>query len=131
MTELARYEIHRGRDPFTLPQTKVDWVATSIPGIKQPVIRYKFMNSEISLILEGPDETDVKAALRGCLQEAAVISLVAGIVGGYAAGGTAGVAAGVAAFATTVDSCLESKLKRELNVTAEMRNSSHWDQNWS
>ncbi|MCZ2155225.1 MAG: hypothetical protein LC114_15205 [Bryobacterales bacterium] len=130
MAELARFVIHRGRDPFTPPQTMVEWVPTSIPGIKQPVIRYKWMNSEISLIVHGPDGVDVQGAAQHCLQQAAVKSLIAGIIAGYASGGSAGVSAAVATFASTIDSCMEDQLQRQLDITAEMKNSSAWDANW-
>lgn len=131
MADLARFVIHRGRDPFTPPQTKVDWVSSSLPRIKVPVLRYKFMNSEIELIVVGPDGNQFKEAAEDCLKQAAFKSLIAAIVAAYASGGTAATTAAVTTFASTIDSCMENKLQTELNISAELRSSSHWDADWS
>lgn len=131
MAQLARFVIFRGRDPFTVPQTMVDWVSTSIPGVKQPVIRKKWMNSEIDLIVNGPDRGDVMDAAQGCLQQAAIRSILAGIITGYASGGTAGIEVAVATFTQTIDSCMESKINEQLDITSSLENSSSWDADWS
>lgn len=131
MSELASIVIHRGRDPFTPPQTKIVWVNSSIPGLKTPVIKYKWMNSEVILIVTGPDEADVKTAVEDCLRQATIKAAISALAAGYLSGGTAAITLAVTTFATSVDSCMESKLQRELNISAEISSSSHWDADWS
>jgi hypothetical protein len=89
------------------------------------------MNSEVDLVLNGPDGDDVKNAAQDCLQQAAVRSILAGIIGGYASGGTAAISAAVAEFASTIDSCMEAKLTQQLDVTAQIVNPTSWDNDWS
>jgi hypothetical protein len=131
MADLARFVVYRGRDPLTPPQTKIVWVNTDIPGIKQPVVKYKWMNTELDVVITGPDGDEVKAAVQGCLQQAAITSLISGLIAGYASGGTAAVSAALASFASTVDSCAEGKIGSQLDIGAETRNSSSWDDDWS
>lgn len=131
MAELARIVLHRGRDPFTPPHTKVVWVKSSIPGVKVPVIKYKWMNSEVSVIVTGPDEAGLKEVAEDCLRQAAIKSALSALVAGYASGGSAAVSAAVATFTATIDSCMEAKLKQELNISAEIASNSHWDADWS
>ncbi|MBX9936092.1 MAG: hypothetical protein K2Y10_05820 [Burkholderiaceae bacterium] len=126
MQELAHFVLFEGNDPFTLPQMMVDWVPSSIPGIKVPVNRYKYYHSKVSLIVNGPDGTDVKSAAEDCLRQAALKSMIAGLIAGYASGGSAAFAAAVSTFTSTVDSCVEEKLQHGLDITAEVKNEGGW-----
>lgn len=131
MIELASIVVHRGRDPFTPPQTKVDWIASDVPFVKVPVLRYKWMNSEVVLVVIGPDGDDVKNAADDCLRQAAIKSVISALVAGYASGGGAAITAAVTTFATTIDTCMENKLNKVLNVSVELKTNSWWDKDWS
>jgi hypothetical protein len=89
------------------------------------------MNSEIDVVVTGPGGDEIKAAAQDCLTQGAIKSALAAMIAGYASGGTAAVTAAVTTFAQTVDSCVEGKLAKELNISAEVRNSSHWDEDYS
>src|SRR5262245_19792849 len=110
MAELGRLVIHRGRDPFTPPQTKVDWVSSDIPGVKVPVMRYKYMNSFVDVVINGPDGDDVKKQFESCAQQATIKSLIAGLIAGYASGGSAALSAALATFVSSLDACVEGAL---------------------
>lgn len=130
MVDLASISVYKGTDPFTLPQTKVVWVKTSIPGVKQPVLKKKWMNVDVQLVVEGPDDNDVRDKVYNCLRGAAIKGLIAGIIGGYATGGAAAVTTGISTFAASLDSCVETELKKGVDISAELRTDSHWDKAW-
>lgn len=130
MAELARILLHQGRDPFTPPQTKIEWVPSSIPGIPAPKLQCKFMMSKVEIVIEGPDEEDVRREVVDCLRDGATRGLVVGLISAYASGGTAAVSVGLATFVASVESCLEAKLGRELTISARIENDARWDEDW-
>ncbi len=126
MVELARFVVHDGTDPFTPPQSKLDWVDTSIPGVKQPVIRWRRMISRVSVVVEGPEGDDVRNQFNACVTKAAVTSLVSGFVAGFASGGMAGLTTAMTSFVASLDNCVESALGRAVDITAHVDSDSRW-----
>jgi uncharacterized membrane protein len=129
---LGKLTLHDGRDPFTPPLTKVDWVASSIPWVKAPRVQKRWMNSKIVLVIEGPSGQDIQDQFRKCLASAALSGLLAGLVTAYVTTGVGGVSAGLTTFMNTLKSCLDAALKKDIdNISARIESSSGWDPNWS
>lgn len=129
---LGTLVIHDGRDPFTPPHSKVDWVKSSIPGIPAPRVQYQYMNSKVTLVVEGPSGDEIKKQFDDCVKEAAVAGLLAGLVTAYLTSGTGGMAASIVTFTNTLRFCIEKALKKDIDaVSAHIESQSHWDADWS
>lgn len=125
MADLARLVIHRGNDPFTPPQMKVEWTRGDL-GIPSPTVRWRHMYTELTLIVKAPDEGKIKEAVQVALQQAAIKSLFAGLVAGYLTGGTAAVNAAAATFINSLDEVVEAAVGKAVDTAYEIFNESHW-----
>jgi hypothetical protein len=124
-TDIARFVIHRGRDPFTPPQYKIVYVKDSF-GIPWPVKKERYMNSEIVLIVKGPDEERVRNAFNSALQTAALKSLAAGLIAGFANGGVAGLNTAAHTFITELDGVVEATVGEAVDTSYEVNTDSEW-----
>jgi hypothetical protein len=124
MAELGRIVVHRGTDPFTPPQSKVE--INRDGWLPQPVIKWRRMISEVNIVFEGPDEEDVKNQFRACLEKAALKSLIVGAIAGYVSGGTAAVNAALVTLVASLDTCVEDGIGRITEITGHIDQSSHW-----
>jgi hypothetical protein len=117
--EISRLDLYSGRDPFTIPQTKIKWVKTSIPGVKTPVLKKRFMYVKVYLTIEGPTNPQIKTAVDQCLRKSAIYSIVAGVGAGYVTGGSAAVSTAMSTFSSTFIACLDAKLGEHLDELLE------------
>jgi hypothetical protein len=92
-------------------------------------MKYKYMNSEVEVIAEGPDGNDVKTQFETCMKQAAVKALVAGLTAGWVTGGMAGLSAAMTTLTAMVDSCVEAALKKAVEITAHVNHITidNWD----
>lgn len=126
VAKLGHFTIFSGNDPFTQPQTKLVWVSTDIPGIKQPVHKVRYYKNTVRVVVEGPDGNEAKKQFTACAQQAAIRGLIVGLVTAYATSGTAGVSAGLATFASQLDACIEKGLAKAVEITASVENDGGW-----
>lgn len=129
MKKIASVRIYKGRDFTTPPKTKVKMVRDSF-GIKWPVVKKKYMNTVVELVIKGPDEKRIKDQVKKCLGKSAVRGLVTGIITGYATGGAGAVEAGVITFGSTLDACVENAVDEEVEITAKLNSTHKWDSKW-
>ena len=130
LAEIGRLQIYKGRDPFTLPQSKVVWKNNGLFGTPSPTVQWKYMNSEVWLSVEGPDTQEIKNEFEVCVRQAAIAATLAGIVAAIASSGTGAVSAALLTFSQQVSQCL-SKVQGGIDVTAHIETQSHWDTDWS
>lgn len=130
MAEIGRLAVYKGRDPFTPPQSKVVWKNNGLFGTPSPTVQWKYMNSEVWLVVEGPDTPEIKAKFESCVKEAAITATLSGIIAAVASSGTGAVSTALLTFSHQLSVCL-SQVQGSIDVAAHFESQSHWDSDWS
>lgn len=104
------FVVARWRDPFSRkgPKTKcVKW-CKPWPGAKiccGHAYKWKYLECKLVVTVAAPDETDIEAVVKSCLQKAAIVGALAAILAAVATGGAA-LAAAIGAFESAFIACV-------------------------
>ena len=128
-SELYRHTLHDGRDPFTLPRTKTDWVPSSIPGVPAPRTQCQYMHSKVIIVIEGNPIQDAKKAAESCVREGLAKGMTAAVLTAIGTGGAGAVEAGVTVATGYIGDCLSSHVPAAATPKIKIENPTGWG-NW-
>lgn len=92
-------------------------------GLPSPHCRTRALRHELRLVINGPNDANLRQAINGCVQQGAIVGAVAGVGGAVATGGVA-VGAAVQTFINYVATCVGGYAAQ--SITANINNDSHW-----
>ncbi len=126
------HTVHQGRDLLTPPQTSLEcanWI--NVLGTDQCIghaLKCKYMNSRITIVVNGPSNEEIKNKVNHCGQSAIRDGIFAGLAALIVTSGADGFSTFLSTSGASFNACIRSIAGNAISLDYE--NPTHWDRDW-